>query len=123
MTVYRPILWLKSAALVILTAFAALNLLFAVGEIASGDFSGAIHLLPVILVSILAYLAWKWPLLGGILTSFVGITFVIKFLLSLDQPLQQLFAIVLMCAPFLLSGILFLTVAVLARKPALQALH
>jgi len=58
---------LKIAAMIPLGFMALILLIFAVGESVGGDLSGLMHLLPVVLVGLVAWLCWKRPLWGGIL--------------------------------------------------------
>ena len=64
---------LALVGLVIIGLNAALYLLFAIGESVSGDISGLAHLVPFALAALLAFLAWKRPLDGGIALIILGI--------------------------------------------------
>lgn len=61
------------------------------------------HSLPSILIFIVLYITWKQPLLGGI--AFIGLSIIIA--VSTYQMWQ---ALILLSLPFLIAGILFLTV-------------
>lgn len=111
---------LKWTGLLLLAFFAAFNLLFAIGELGTEDYSGLIHLLPVILTAILAYLAWKWPLGGGILLILVGIIFVVKFIVSMPQLKDMLLASLLLAGPLLAAGVLFFITGIKLRKAVLH---
>ena len=60
------------------------------------------HLIPSFVLIIILVIAWKYELVGGIL--FVAISFIPFFLLSRNL----LWVNMLLCVPFLLTGILFL---------------
>ena len=64
---------LKITALVPLGLATAVLLLFGVGEMASGDWSGVGHLIPAALIGLLMWLGWKRPLWSGILLLILGI--------------------------------------------------
>lgn len=54
------------AAMVLLGLGIAFFLMFAVGETASGEAGGVVHLLPALLLGALMYVAWKRPLPAGV---------------------------------------------------------
>lgn len=90
---------------------------FAIGETMGGDWSGLGHLAQAAPIILLMWLGWKRPLLGGILLmllSFLAAYSLIDVLLS---P-EWLATFLLIIAPLLMSGILFLGTAVLERKAA-----
>jgi len=58
--------WLRIAGLVPLGLQVAISLVFGIGEMASGDLSGAAHLLQAAVITLLGVLAWMRPLEGGI---------------------------------------------------------
>ncbi|MCX6787115.1 MAG: hypothetical protein NTY93_01140 [Candidatus Kaiserbacteria bacterium] len=60
----------------------------------------AIHLVPIAMLAIFLVVAWKYEIVGGIL--FVAISFIPFFLLR-----NLLWVNAMLCAPFLLTGILF----------------
>jgi hypothetical protein len=60
-------------ALTILTLYGAFFLAFGVGEIAGGEPSGVIHLVPALLIYALVYLCWRRPFEGGITLMVVAI--------------------------------------------------
>jgi hypothetical protein len=105
---------LRIAALVPLGLQAAFFLLFAIGEMAAGDLSGAGHLLQVVGAALPGYLAWLRPLEGGIVllaASLVGLAPGFK-------PGEALTQVLILSAPQLLSGLLFVISALLDRKKA-----
>jgi hypothetical protein len=99
----------KIAALVPLGLQVAILLLFGIGEMASGDLSGAGHLLQVAVVVLIGLLAWKRPLEGGIALLLTGA-------IALAQFRDATAAILILAAPQIVSGSLFLIGAFIARK-------
>lgn len=61
----------------------------------------SIHLIPSAVLVVLLAIAWKHERMGGIL--FIALSFAPFFLLS-----NQFYVNALLCAPFLLTGVLFL---------------
>lgn len=110
--------WVKWAGLLPLVFVGVFNLVFAAIDIASGVYSGGMHLLLVILPAILGYLAWKWPFGGGSLLAVVGIIFIIKFIVSMEKPQDELIGSLLLATPFLLAGIFFIINGANARRNA-----
>jgi hypothetical protein len=74
--------------------------MFGFGEMASGDLSGAGHLLPLAATLLLAFLAWKRPIEGGVALVLVGLATVAQF--------HDATARMIMAIPQLLGGGLFL---------------
>ena len=102
--------WLTIAGLVPLGLQVAILLLFGVGEMASGDLSGAGHLLPAAAAALLGLLAWQRPLEGGGALLVVGLVTAAGF--SETTPL------LILAAPQIVSGGLFLAGGLLARSAA-----
>lgn len=101
---------LAIAALVPLGLQVAVYLIFGIGEMASGDWSGAGHLVPAIATGVLGFLCWKRPLEGGVVLLVVGV--IILVVVSGGA------AMLIMAAPMLLSGALFLASGLVARAQA-----
>ena len=74
--------------------------LFGFGEMASGDLSGAGHLVPLAATVLLAFLAWKRPIEGGVALVIVGFATAAEFY---DATARMIMAV-----PQLLGGGLFL---------------
>ena len=104
--------WLRIAGLIPLGWQVAIFLLFGIGEMASGDLSGAGHLLPLAATALLGILAWMRPLEGG------GALFIAGVVTSI--PLAQATVIspatIIMAAPQIVSGALFFVAGMLSRK-------
>ena len=97
------------AGLVPLGLQVAILLLFGLGEMASGDLSGAGHLLPAAATGLLGLLAWRRPLEGGSALLGVGLVSAAGF----SAPS----ALLIMAAPQVVSGALFLAGGLLGRRP------
>ena len=82
-------------------------LLFAFGEMAGGDFSGASHLLQAVGPALLAVLAWMRPFEGGVALIVAG--------LVSAAAIPDLTDSLILAGPDILSGILFTTAGLLAR--------
>ncbi|MCX6025121.1 MAG: hypothetical protein NTY23_02475 [Chloroflexi bacterium] len=96
------------AALVPLGLQAAVLALFGLGEMLSGDLSGAGHLISLVAAVLPAFLAWKRPLEGGIALVVMG--------LAAAAGYRDLAATGITVAPQLVSGLLFFIAGVGARR-------
>jgi hypothetical protein len=112
--------WLRIAALVPLALQAMVSLLFAFGEMASGDLSGAGHLLQVVVPALLAFLAWMRPLEGGAALFAVGALLVVRFVSAIPGAESVVIspAVMILAAPLMVSGALFFIAGMLARHNA-----
>jgi hypothetical protein len=108
---------MKIAALIFPGIPLIILLLFAIGETIGGDWSGLGHLIQGIPIALLMWLGWKRPLWGGILLLVLSLIEVYSFanLLSGNDWIAPLLIII---APLVLSGILFLSAARLERRTA-----
>ena len=114
--------WLRIAGLIPLGLQVAIFLLFGIGEMASGDPSGAGHLLQVAVTALLGILAWMRPLeagaalFGGAALFIVG--FIVGVVTSIPLPESTVIspAIMIMAAPQIVSGVLFFIAGMLARS-------
>ena len=108
---------LALVGLVIIGLNAALYLLFAVGETVSGDISGLAHMLPFALAALLAFLAWKRPLDGGIALIILGILGTI-----LSPPILRgditgiAFTLIYSSGPLIVAGLFFLAAGLSTRR-------
>jgi len=105
------IAWVRGtmiAALIPLGLQAAVLALFGLGEMLAGDLSGAGHLLSLVATVLTAFLAWTRPLEGGIALVVMGLVAATGY--------RDLTSIAIMSAPQLVSGLLFLTAGVGARR-------
>ena len=112
--------WLRIAGLIPLGLQVAILLLFGMGEMASGDPSGAGHLLQVAVTVLLGVLAWMRPLEGGAALFGGGALFMVGFIVSvvtsiaLPESAVISPAIMIMAAPQIVSGVLFFIAGMLA---------
>ena len=88
----------------------AIFLLFGLGEMASGDLSGAGHLLPAVATLVLVLLSWKRPIEGGAALFIVGAVS--------TTDVSDTTALLIMAAPQIVSGLLFLLAGWIARVGA-----
>jgi hypothetical protein len=100
---------LMAGGLIPLGLQVAIYLLFGIGEMASGDLSGAGHLLPAISSVLLGVLSWQQPQKGAAL-FLVGVV--------TAAGLQNTTATLIMAAPQILSGLLFLIGGMIAHNQA-----
>ena len=99
--------WLRYSALTLLCLFVAFGVFMGVGEMIGGDGSGAGHLIPAAIVSGLAFLAWKRPIVGGIVLAILGLSALAYIGLN---------ALVFASGPLLLAGLLFIVAAQLTQS-------
>ena len=118
----RSARWLRVAGLIPLGLQTAVFLFFGVGEMASGDLSGAGHLLPAAAIILLGILAWLRPLEGGIALiaggALVMIAFIAGVVASGTAPESAAMspAIMIVAVPQLISGVLFCIAGMLTRR-------
>jgi hypothetical protein len=114
--------WLRIAGFIPLGLQVAILLLFGIGEMASGDLSGAGHLLQVAVTALLGILAWMRPLEGGVALFGGAALFIVGFIVGVvtSVPLPESTvispAIMIMAAPQIVSGVLFFIAGMLARS-------
>lgn len=109
--------WLLRAALVLMGLYAILWLFFGIGEMTSGDWSGAIHLVPAIMVVALMFLAWRRPMEGGVVLVILGVLAFLYYGVATMQggrPFQV--TSLIGGVPYLVCGFLFLAAIALARR-------
>jgi len=99
---------LMIAALIPLGLQVGIYLLFGLGEMASGDVSGAGHLLPAVGTLALALLSWRRPIEGGAALLVVGIVS--------RADVSDATALLIMAAPQIVSGLLFLLAGWIAQR-------
>ena len=102
----KTVRWLLIAGLIIMGLQAMFYLIFAIGEMAGGDMSGAGHLVPVLAIVLLGLLVWRQPLQGGGLILLAG-SFILVFF-GLDA--------LIITWPMPVAGILLITGAILGRR-------
>ncbi|OGG11836.1 hypothetical protein A2Z00_01495 [Candidatus Gottesmanbacteria bacterium RBG_13_45_10] len=101
----------KIIGLAILLIPIAFLSLFLIGETVGGDWSGLIHLVQMLPLLLLALLAWKKPLIGGILLVSIGVLLGIAYALSARGfPIQTILLVeLILFSPPIVSGICFLS--------------
>jgi hypothetical protein len=110
--------WLRIAGLVPLFLQVAIFLLFGIGEMASGDLSGAGHLLQVAATVLLGLLAWMRPLEAGVALIAGAALFIAGMVTSINLSESTVIspAIMIMAAPQMISGVLFFIAGMLTRS-------
>ena len=106
---------LKIVALIFPGLTLAILLLFAIGETIGGDWSGLGHLIQAIPLALFMWLGWKRPLWGGIFFLVLGLVAWYSFADALRGS-EWLVPFLIIIAPILLAGILFLGAAVLEKR-------
>jgi len=114
--------WLRIAGLIPLGLQVLINLVFGIGELASGELGGAMHLLEAIVIGLLGMLAWMRPFGGGITLFVCGALSVIGFIVALVAsgalPKGALISssIFFTAVPQIVSGVLFFMAGWLSRR-------
>ncbi len=109
----RPARWLRMAGLLLLIGQVAVLALFGLGEIAAGDWSGAVHGLQLALTVGLAVVAFSRPLEGGLalLAASLAVAAALPGL-RLTSP-----AALILAAPQGIAGLLLFLAGRLAGRP------
>jgi hypothetical protein len=114
--------WLRIAGLIPLGLQVLIYLVFGIGEMASGELGGAMHLLEAIVIALLGMLAWMRPLEGGIALFVCGTFSAIGFIVALvaSGPLPEgaviSSSVIITAVPQIVSGVLFFIAGMLARS-------
>jgi len=114
--------WLRIAGLIPLGLQVLIYLVFGIGEMASGELGGAMHLLEAIVIALLGMLAWMRPLEGGIALFVCGALSAIGFTVALvaSGPLPEgaviSSSVIITAVPQIVSGVLFFIAGMLARR-------
>ncbi len=110
----------KIAAMVILGIMILYWLYASLAAIIGGESRAVSTLVEMIVVGILAVLAWKWPLPGGIGLTLLAVAVGMYYLLVLYSLEQAWTPLLLICAPMAVSGLLLIEAdweSRRARKP------
>jgi hypothetical protein len=106
---------IKTIALIFPGIPLVILLLFAIGETVGGDWSGLGHLIQAIPIALLMWLGWKRPLWGGILLLVLSLVAAYSFANPLSGA-DWLAPLLIIVAPLILSGILFLSAARMEQR-------
>ena len=109
-------LWVRRIALTLMGLSAAFWAFMGVGEMASGDFSGVIHLVPAVMIVLLMLLARRRPFEGGIVLALLGVVTSAYFYDASIGPEGNLETIAITGVPFLVVGLLFIVATVVAER-------
>ena len=109
---------LKIAALIPVGLMTLVLLMFGVGEMVGGDWSGIGHFLPILFVWLVMWLSWKKPLWGGgLLLVGAGLN-VIRFMPAFLYQQNNLAPLFIMILPLVLSSGLLLWAGLVEKKTA-----
>ena len=111
--------WLRIAALIPLGLEAAVFVLFGVAEMVGGDLGGGGHLLQLVMLVLLAILAWMRPVEGGVGLAVAGMVSAAQLLAGArgsPEPTMVSPALMIVALPQIISGVLFFIAGVLARR-------
>ena len=114
--------WLRIAGLIPLGLQVLIYLVFGIGEMASGELGGAMHLLEAIVIALLGMLAWMRPLEGGIALFVCGalsrIGFIVALVASGSLPEGAVISssVIITAVPQIVSGVLFFIAGSLSRR-------
>lgn len=109
-------LWVRRIALILMGVSAAFWAFMGVGEMASGDFSGVIHLVPAVMIVLLMLLARRRPFEGGIVLALLGVVTSAYFYNAGAALASNMGIIAITGAPFLVAGLLFIVATVVAER-------
>lgn len=107
---------LRIAGLAVIGLVVAFLLFMGIGEMASGDLSGASHLIPAVVLAGLAALSLKTLRGSGAALAVVGLAVGIFFYMQMGKPETRLTAIMLTGAPILLGGLLLMAASGMREK-------
>ncbi len=116
------VLWLKIVGLLLLGIQVVIYLIFGLGEMTSGDLTGAVHLVSLVVVVLLGIMAWLRPFEGGIVLFVFGFLSAASFLITVfsSGPLPQSSllssGIMITAVPQVISGILFFIAGLFTRR-------
>ena len=104
---------LKIAGTILLIVPISMLALLAIGEVAGGDLSGLQHAVQLAPLAALCWLAWRSPRGGGIALVALALLLALMYLLIAPglPPSATRFTIVVLFAPPLVAGILFILAA------------
>ncbi len=107
---------LKFVALIPLGLMTLVLLLFGIGEMAGGDWSGAGHFIPVLFVVLVIALGWRRPLWGGGLFLVGAVLNSLRYLPAMLGRQNNTAPLFIMILPLALSGGLLLWAGFMERK-------
>jgi len=114
----QPARRLRIAALIPLALQAGVFLLFGVGEMLGGDWSGAGHLVQLAVAVLLAIPAWMRPLEGGLAVLAAGVLQAASMAGDLGGAEGAAVSpgLIILAIPLIVSGALFFIAGLLARR-------
>jgi hypothetical protein len=101
-------IFFKSIAALILVIISIFWMFKGTSDLFSGVKGGLNNLILAVVLILLAVFDWKRPLVGGIITAFLGVVLAVYFNFSLPDIYSAYIPLFLICAPMALSGLLFI---------------
>jgi hypothetical protein len=114
---------LKIAAMIPLGLIALIYLVFGIGESLGGEPGGWMHLVELVILGLVMWLCWKFPLWGGVLLLVFSLVGGMQLLLVAPHSLSPATSPVVLIRylPMALSGILLLAAWWVKRKQPASA--
>lgn len=117
----RPARWLRIAEVIPLGLQLAFYLVISIGETISGDLSSAGQLVLAAVILLLCILAWLRPLEGGAALIAITASMIVVATTSVLEPSRPASSLLspminLVAAPQIISGVLFQSAGLLARR-------
>lgn len=112
---------LRIVACIILGIPLVVFLIFGIGEMVGGDLSGGMHLVEALIVVLVGILSWKRPFEAGIILCLSSLALGGFFLINLladhvrEGPIN-FHSLLILVLPTLITGILFLSAGIMARR-------
>lgn len=107
---------LKITASLIVGAMCLYWILRGVVQLAGGNANALSVLTPILLAGALTWAGWRRPLMAGILLTMLGVILAMYYLLVFYYLQDALPALILMCAPMAVGGLVFIEAAWLIHK-------
>lgn len=109
---------LKIAGLALLAIPMLILVVFAVSEVAGGDIWGLQHVVQLVPLALLAWLAWRQPLWGGLTLVVVALMLTGLYVIFMQgsPPTMLPFRVATLFLPPLLAGVLFVLAANQERR-------
>lgn len=108
---HQVVIGLRWVAVVIAGLNVAILLLFGIGEMVGGDFSGAGHLIPALFGIGLIILAWKRAWIGGSILVLLGVLNTLRYSRGFNPGWLLSSGVIINGVPLLLAGVIFLVIA------------
>jgi len=104
----KSVIIFKIAAAVILSLTAIFWFFKGISDLFGGIQGGFTNLFIAVVLILLIMFDWKWPLLGGLTTALLAVALAVYFNFSLPDIYSAYIPLLLICAPMVISGLLFI---------------